>query len=103
MLKLRKFDENDYQRYPYVEDFCNEIVPLITRVQMGRPDIVGQFATIVVDGNGIQVMTYNEDGKRVMVFVRKLYPFPLAVFVAQHLDEPLDPEVLTRFGFERIR
>ncbi len=103
MLTLRNFTEADYQCYPYVENFCDEIVPLIAKVTMGQPDHVGRFGTVVVDGNGIQVMTYNEDGKRIMVFVRKLYPFPLAVFVAMHLEEPLDPEVLTSFGFERIR
>ncbi len=103
MLELRKFDDADYQCYPYVEDFCNEIVPLIAKVRMAQPDSAGRFATVIVDGNGIQIMTYNEDGKRRMVFLRKLYPFPLAVFVAQHLEEPLKPEVLASFGFERIK
>jgi len=60
------------------------------------------LATVVVDGNGIQVMIYDEDGEQKMVFCREIYPFPLAVFVAEHLQEPLDPEVLIKLGFERF-
>jgi len=103
MLELTKFDKNNYERYPYVEDFCGEIVPMLARVKMGPPDYEGWFATVVVDGNGIQVVIYNEDGEQRMVFCRELTPFPLAVLVAEHLEEPLDPEVLTRFGFKRFR
>jgi hypothetical protein len=103
MLKLTKFDAADYNRYPCVEDLGGEIVPVLARVQMGPADYTGPFATVVVDGNGIQVMTYNEDGEQIMVFCRELYPFPLSLFVAEHLEEPLDPEVLVRFGFEKIK
>lgn len=103
MLELREFDKTDYIRYPYVEDLCGEIIPMLAHVKVGTPDYEGLFATVVVDGNGIQVMIYNEDGERRMVFCRELYPFPLAVLVAEHLEEPLDPEVLTKFGFERFK
>ena len=103
MLQLTKFDETTYERYPYVENFCGEIVPRLTRVKIRPPDYEGWFATLVVDGNGIQVMIYNKAGEQKMVFCRELYPFPLAVFVAEHLDEPLDLDVLTRFGFEKFK
>jgi hypothetical protein len=103
MLKLKKFDETDYIHYPCVENLCGEIVPRLTQVKMGTPGYEGLLATLVVDGNGIQVMIYNKDGEQRMVFCRELYPFPLAVFVAEHLEEPLDPGVLTRFGFERFK
>jgi hypothetical protein len=102
-LELRKFDEPDYSRYPYVEDLFGEIVPMLAQVKIKTPDHEGLFATLVVDGNGIQVMIYNKDGEQRMVFCRELYPFPLAIFVAEHLEEPLDPEVLTRFGFQRFQ
>lgn len=103
MLKLTKFDKTDYERYPYVENFCGEIVPRLARVKMRLPDYEGLFATLVVDGNGIQVMIYNEAGEQRMVFCRELTPFPLAVFVAEHLEAPLDLEVLTKFGFEKFK
>ena len=103
MLKLRKFDASDYERYPYVENLGGEIVPMLAQAKMGPTDYGGRFATVVVDGNGIQVMNYNEAGEQRMVFCLELYPFPLAVFVAEHLAEPLDPKVLTRFGFEKFK
>ncbi len=103
MLKLKKFDAADYEQHPYVEDLCGEISPMLIQVEMAPTDYGGRFATIVVDANGIQVMTYDEDGKQLMVFCRELYPFPLAVFVAEHLEEPLDPQVLTRFGFDQFK
>lgn len=103
MLELKKFNETDYNCYPYVEDLCGEIVPMLARVKMGTPEFEGLLATLVVDGNGIQVMIYDADGEQRMVFCRELYPFPLAVFVAEHLEEPLDPGVLTKFGFERFK
>ena len=103
MLELTRFDEADYERYPYVEDFCGEIVPMLARVKMGPPNYESWLATVVVDGNGIQVMTYDEDGKQRMVFCRELSPFPLTVFVAVHLEEPLYLEVLTKFGFEKFK
>ena len=103
MLKLKKFDATDYERYPYVEDFCGEIAPRLAQVKLRPPDYEGFIATLVVDGNGIQVMIYNEAGEQRMVFCRELYPFPLAVSVAEHLEEPLDPEVLIRFGFEKFK
>jgi hypothetical protein len=104
-VELKKFNKTDYQHYPGVEDLCGEIVPMIAKVKMKMrpPDYEGLFATVVVDGNGILVMIYDKDGQQRMVFCRKLDPFPLAVFVAQHLEEPLDPEVLTKFGFERFK
>lgn len=101
-MELKEFDKTDYERYPCVEDLCDEIVPLLAQVKMASP-YEGWFATVVVDGNGILVMIYNEDGEQRMVFCRELYPFPLAVLVAEHLEEPLDPKVLTRFGFERFK
>jgi len=104
-VELKKFNKTDYQHYPCVEDLCGEIVPMIAKVKMkmGPPDNEGLFATVVVDGNGILVMIYDKDGQQRMVFCRKLDPFPLAVFVAEHLKEPLEPEVLTKFGFERFK
>ncbi len=103
MLQLAKFGKADHIRYPCVEDLCGEIVPMLAHVKMGTPGYEDLLATVVVDGNGIQVMIYDADSKRRMVFCRELYPFPLAVFVAEHLEEPLDPEVLTKFGFERVK
>lgn len=105
MLKLTKFDKADYDHYPCVEDFCGEIVPMLAKVKlkMGPPDYEGCLAMVVVDGNGIQVRIYNEAGEPRMVFCRGLNPFPLAVFVAGHLEAPLDLEVLAEFGFERFK
>jgi hypothetical protein len=102
MLELTKFDETDFNRYPSVEVLAGTIVPMLARVKMRTPDYEGLSATVVVDGNGIQVMIYNEDGEQKMFFCRELYPFPLAVFVAEHLEEPLDPEVLIKLGFTRF-
>jgi len=102
MLKLKKFDETDYENYPRVEDLRGEIVPMLARVKMRIPGNEGWYAKIVVDGNGINVMVYDEDGEHQMVFFRELDPFPLAVFVGEHLEEPLDPEVLTKLGFIRF-
>ncbi len=103
MLKLTQFDATDYIHYPCVEDLSGEITPLLAQVKMGTPAYEGLLATVVVDGNGIQVMIYNEAGEQRMAFCRELYPFPLAVFVAEHLEEPLDPKVLASFGFERFK
>jgi hypothetical protein len=102
MLKLTEFDTYDYERYPCVENIFGDIVPLLAQVKMAPP-YEGWYATVVVDGNGILVMIYNEKGEQRMVFCRELYPFPLAVLVAKHLEEPLDPEVLTRLGFEQFK
>ncbi len=103
MLALKQFDQNDYIRNPYVENLCGEIVPRIAQVKVGTPGFEDLLATLVVDGNGIQVMIHNEVGEQKMVFCRELYPFPLAVFIAEHLEEPLTLEVLTEFGFERFK
>ncbi len=103
MLKLKNFDLSDYLRYPYVENLGGEIVPRIAQVKMAIPACEGLFATLVVDGNGIQVMIYDADGDQKMVLCRELYPFQLAVFVAEHLQEPLDLEVLNEFGFDRFK
>ncbi len=101
MLALKKFDANDFNRYPYVETLGGDIVPRLARVKMAtREDLL---TTVVVDGNGIRIVAYDEAGIQRMIFCRELYPFPLAVFVAEHLDEPLDPDVLIRFGFERFK
>jgi hypothetical protein len=102
-VKLTEFDAADYIRYPCIEDLFGEIVPMLGQVKMGTPGYEGWLATVVVDGNGIQVMIYDEDREQRMVFCRELYPFPLAVLVAEHLEEPLDPAVLTKFGFERFK
>ncbi len=102
-MELTKFDQTDYERYPCVEDLYGEIVPVLARVKMGPPDYEGWSATVIVDGNGIQVMIYNGEGEQRMVFCRELYPFPLAVLVAEHLEEPLDPQVLTKLGFEKFK
>ena len=102
MVELTEFDETDYERYPRVEDLRGEIVPMLARVKMRTPGYEGLYAKLVVDGNGIHVMIYNEDGENQMVFSLELSPFPLAVFVGEHLEEPLDPEVLTRLGFVRF-
>ena len=102
-MNLKKFDEADYSRFPAVEDLCGEIVPRFARVKLGTPGFEGLSATLVVDGNGIQVLISDADGEQKMVFCRELYPFPLALFVAEHLEEPLDPDILARFGFERFK
>lgn len=102
-MKLKKFDATDFNCHPCVEELGGEIVPMIARVKMGTPGYQGLWATVVVDGNGIQVMICDEDGEQKMVFSRELYPFPLAVFVAEHLEEPLDPEVLIKLGFQRFK
>jgi len=103
MLQLAKFDENDYHRHPWVENLFGDIVPMVAHVKMAPPLYEGWSATVVVDGNGILITIYNEAGEMKMVFCRELYPFPLAVLVANHLEEPLDPEDLTRLGFERFK
>ncbi len=103
MLNLKKFDANDYLRYPCVENLGAEIIPRLARVRVATPGCEALSATLVVDGNGIQIMIYNESGEQMMVFCRELYPFPLAVFVAEHLEEPLDSLVLIKFGFERFK
>ena len=102
-MNLKKFDAADYVRYPCVEDLCGEIVPRLVQVKMGTPDYEGLSATLVIDGNGIQVLIYDEAGEQKMVFCRELYPFALALFVAEHLEDPLGPEVLSRFGFARFK
>ncbi len=38
-----------------------------------------------------------------MVFYRELYPFPLALVVAEQVKEPFDPNLIRRFGFERLK
>ena len=101
-MELTEFDQTDYERYPFVENFCGEIVPLWARVKMAPP-YEGWNATVVIDGNGILVMIYNEAGEQRMVFCRELDPFPLAVLVAEHLKEPLDPKALIRLGFEQFK
>ncbi len=101
-MELTEFDQTDYEHYPCVENLFGDLVPLLARVQMAPPH-EGWLATVVVDGNGILVMIYDEHGEQRMVFCRELYPFPLAVLVAEHLEEPLDPEVLTRLGFEQFK
>ncbi len=102
MLKLIEFDQADYEHYPCVENLFGDLVPLIAQVKMAPPH-GGWMATVVVDGNGILVMIYNEEGEQRMVFCRELYPFPLAVLVAEHLEAPLDPKALTRLGFEQFK
>ncbi|MFI5329579.1 MAG: hypothetical protein ACHQ2F_00880 [Desulfobaccales bacterium] len=102
MLQLTKFDQTDYEHYPCVENLFGDVVPLIAQVKMALP-YEGWYATVVVDGNGILVMIYNGEDEQRMVFCRELYPFPLAVLVAEHLEEPLDPQVLTRLGFEQFK
>ncbi len=103
MLKLTQFDQAAFNRYPRVEELSGEIVPRLAQVKMTPPDYEGWSGTVVVDGNGIQVMIYNKDSEEKIVFCRKLNPFPLAVFVAEHLEEPLDLKVLTRFGFKGFK
>ena len=102
-LNLRKFDRTDYENHPSVEDYCGEITPRFAQVNLKLPEYEGMYAKLIIDGNGIQVLVYNNAGEETMFFCRELHPFPLAVFVAEHLEEPLDPAVLTRFGFERFR
>ena len=102
MLKLTEFDQLDYEHYPCVENLFGDIVPLIVQVKM-VPPYEGWLAAVVVDGNGILIMIYNEEGEQRMVFCLELYPFPLAVLVAEHLEAPLDPKALTRLGFEQFK
>jgi hypothetical protein len=103
MLKLTQFGKTEFKRHPHVAELSGEIVPMFAQVKMAPPDYEGWFATVLVDGNGIQVIIYNKDREKKMVFCRKLHPFPLAIFVAKHLEEPLDLEVLTRFGFQGFK
>jgi hypothetical protein len=104
-LKLKNFDGTDYQHYPSVENLGGAIVPMIANVtmKMGSPENEDLSATVVVDGNGILVMIYDGNGKQRMVFCKELSPFRFAIFVAEHLEEPLEPEVLIRLGFERFK
>ena len=101
-MKLTEFDQIDYERYPCVETLFGDLVPRLAQVKMAPPH-ESWLATVVVDGNGILVMIYNEKGEQRMVFCRELYPFPLALLVAEHLEEPLDPKALTRLGFEQFK
>jgi hypothetical protein len=104
MLKLSQFDRAAFQRYPGVEEIAGDIVPMLAQVKLAPPDYQGRSATVVVDGNGIQVMIYNKKDKEAeIIFCRKLHPFPLAVFIAEHLEEPLDLQVLTKFGFKGFK
>jgi hypothetical protein len=101
-LELNEFAQADYERYPCVENLFGDVVPRLARVKMAPPH-EGWLANVVVDGNGILVMIYNEAGEQTMVFCRELVPFPLAVLVAEHLEEPLDPKALIRLGFEQFK
>lgn len=101
-MELTEFDQSDYERYPCVETLFDDLVPLLAHAKM-VPPYEAWLATIVVDGNGILVTVYNEAGEERMVFCRELVPFPLAVLVAEHLEEPLDPKVLSRLGFEQFK
>jgi len=103
MLKLTQFDKAAFSRYPRVEELSGEIVPMLAQVKLAPPDYEGWFATVVVDGNGIQVMIYNTDSEEKIVFCRKLQPFAMAVFVAEHLEEPLDLKTMTSFGFKGFK
>ncbi len=100
MLKLTRFGKAEFKRFPRVEELFGEIVPMFARVKMAPPCHEGWFAAVVVDGHGIQVTVYSEEGEEKTLFCRQLYPFPLAVFVAEHLEEPLHPEFLTNLGFK---
>jgi hypothetical protein len=104
-LKLKNFDGTDYQHYPSVENLGGAIVPMIAEVtmKMGPPENEALSTTVVVDGNGILVMIYDGNGKQRMVFCKQLSPFPFAVFVAENIKEPLEPEVLISLGFERFK
>ena len=99
MLKLTRFGKDEFERFPRVEVLSGEIVPMFARVKMAPPCPGDCFGAVVVDGHGIQVTVTSEEGEEKILFCRQLYPFPLAVFVAEHLEEPLDPEYLTKLGF----
>ncbi len=104
MLKLTRFGKDEFKRFPRVEELSGEIVPMFAQVKMALPPWhEGWSAAVVVDGHGIQVLVYNKDNKEKMLFCRQLYPFPLAVFVAEHLEEPLKPEFLTKLGFQSFK
>lgn len=103
MVKLRQFDQAAFNRYPHVEEFGGDIVPMLAQVKLAPPDYQSRSATLVVDGNGIQVRIYNKKREAEIIFCRKLQPFNLAVFIAEHLQEPLDLQVLTRFGFKGFK
>jgi hypothetical protein len=102
MVQLHEFDQTDYERHPIVENLAGEIVPMIARPKLPGPEYADLVATLLVDGNGIQVLLYSKDGKPWKIFCKRLVPFPFAVFVARNLPDPLDPEVLRNFGFERF-
>jgi hypothetical protein len=103
MLKLTQFGKTEFNRYPSVAVLAGEIVPMFAQVNIAPPDYEGWFATVVVDGNGIQVVIYNKEREEKIVFLRELHPFPLAVFIAEHLEEPLNLKVLTKLGFKSFK
>ncbi len=76
MLNLKKFDKSDYANHPSVEDFCGEIVPRLVQVKMTTPDFEGTQATLVIDGNGIQVLVYSADGEQKIFLAGNSTPFP---------------------------
>ncbi len=102
MLKLTRFGKPEFARYPRVEVLAGDIVPMFAQVKLAPP-YEGWLATVIVDGNGIQNMLYNKESGERMIFCRKLTPFPLAVFIAKHFQEPLDLKVLTGFGFKAFK
>jgi hypothetical protein len=102
MVNLKEFDPTDYARHPSLENLAGEIIPMIAQPELAGPEYADLHATLLVDGNGIQVLLYDHDQKPQMIFCKKAVPFPFAVFVASNLPDPLDPEVLRNFGFERF-
>ena len=102
MLKLTEFEPSDFKRWPYVEALAGTIVPMLAQVEIRPPDYRGLTATVVVDGNGIQVMIKGKTGNEKKAFSLDLYPFPLAVSVAKHLQEPLDRGSLDQVGFSKM-
>jgi hypothetical protein len=104
MLKLTRFGKAEFERFPRVEVLSGDLIPMFAQVKMALPPWhEGWSAAVVVDGNGIQVLVFNKHKEEKWIFTRELTPFPLAVFVAEHLEEPLKPEFLTKLGFKSFK
>ena len=74
-MKLTEFDQIDYERYPCVENLFGDLVPRLAQVKMAPP-YEGWLANVVVDGNGILVMIYNEEGEQTNGLLPGTLPLP---------------------------
>ena len=98
MLELIEFDQTDYERYPCVENLFGDLVPLLARVKMAPPH-EGWLATVVVDGNGILVMIYNEEGEQTNGLLPGTLPLPFGRSRGGAFRGATGPESLNQVGF----